>query len=339
MNEKDYANKSWPGKLPKDWESQITVEFQRTYRPEEQPTSSNINGNISRSILLPTVPGGEGNPDNELYEAWASVEVGGDIELLTRDAERKSLDGQVSVKWTIPFKLKSTATQRASFTLIFKVHLRNKKTGVWAITPYHLGQEAIVVDWIPGTRGNAYLLFGLLFPTFSLGAIGFSRQPLSFARMSNFLLKAQNNQPLPPQAGVDTPLDKAGTPEGRHVNAWLVNGQLPLIVDRKYQVGVNIGSLRQNTIGGGAFTEPNWRAKTELELLIALNSLDAEVTPEWTTAILPRYGDMKTVFFDVVPKQHENIKLSLSIYLKRDSSLLEKFHLRLPTIRAAAARR
>jgi hypothetical protein len=174
--ETDYANKSWPEKLPKNWRSQITVEFRRTYGPTEYPTPSNLNGNISRPIVLPIIPGGEGNPDNELYEASASIEVPdtGDIEVFSK-AEFKSLDGQDSVTWTIPFKQKNNVTERANFHVVFKVQLRNKRTGELKLTPYDLGQETIIVDWIPGTRGSAYLLFVVFFP-FSFGMISLSKK-------------------------------------------------------------------------------------------------------------------------------------------------------------------
>jgi len=344
LNEKDYANKSWPGKLPKNWESQLTVEFQRTYRPEEKPSPSNISGAISKSVLLPVVPGGEGNPDNDLYEAWASVEVPttDDLEVFTSaDTGLKSLDKQKSVQWTIPFKLKSNVTEQANFTVIFKVHLRNRKTGAWAVTPYDLGRERILVDWPPGTRGQAYLLFGALLP-FSFGMIGLSKNPVFAATLGSVLFQPANMMSRqlaapPPPSVIITPVDKTSAPTGREVNAWLVDSQLPLIINRKYQIGVNIGSHRANTIGGGAFTEPAWGNKTEIELLIAFNSLDADVTPEWTSALLPRDGEMKPVFFDVVPQKPEAINLGLSIYLKEDMSLLEKFRLRLPTVKAAAA--
>jgi hypothetical protein len=169
--EKDYAIKSWPGKLPKDWSSQITVEFQRTYGRQGQPSLPNTVGGISSLTSLPIVPGGNGNPDNELYEASASIEVDGTSDLegwTAADIGTKSLDGQNSVKWTIPFRLKSNVAQQANFILIFIVHLRNKKTGKELTTSYSLGREAIAVDWIPGTRGQAYGLFGLLLPVFGV---------------------------------------------------------------------------------------------------------------------------------------------------------------------------
>jgi serine/threonine protein kinase len=140
-----------------------------------------------------------------------------------------------------------------------------------------------------------------------------------------------------PTLAPSLPVDTAPSPRRRHVNAWLVDGQLPLEVGTTYKIGINIGSHRQETVGGGPFGEPQWGAKSHLELLIALNSLDAVVDPEWMTTMLPRQGDMDPVFFHILPRIPGGVTMGLSIYLARDLTLLEKFHLQLPTVKVSAA--
>src|SRR6185503_5097687 len=76
------------------------------------------------------------------------------------------------------------------------------------------------------------------------------------------------------------PLASRSSTKGRVVNASLVNAEVPLKVGTTYWLGVNIGSPRGKTVGEHPFSEPDWRGKTELEILIALNSLDADITPE-----------------------------------------------------------
>jgi len=186
LQETDYANQSWPEKLPKAWDSYITVEFQRTYGPKERPTPSQSPGIVSSSTRLPIVPGGEGNPDNELYEASASVEIANtsDLEALPNgDNGDKSLDGRRLVQWTIPFRLKSNVTQQRAFELIFNVKLTNKKTGQSKTTSYHLAPASIKVHWIPGTKPQAYGLFGTLFP-FSFAMIIFPAIKVQFGALA-----------------------------------------------------------------------------------------------------------------------------------------------------------
>lgn len=130
---------------------------------------------------------------------------------------------------------------------------------------------------------------------------------------------------------------QAQAPSGRHVNAWLMEESLPLYVGKAYQIGVNIGALRADIIGGGEFDEPEWGDRTELELLIALNSVDAEVSPDWIVVKLPKHGDTEAVYFTVTPLTDDVVNLHLSIYLARDLTLLEKFRMSLPVVKAVAA--
>src|SRR6185503_2090819 len=142
LNETDYVNKIWPGKLPRQWESKITVEFRRE-EFGKKPTPSNNNGNLSSPSPLPTViPGGAGNPESEFYEAsaWVEMPETGNLEVLSwADIGSKSVDGRTVVTWTIPFRWKSHVGFRTNFKLIFMVKLRDKRNGQLTVTPYDLG--------------------------------------------------------------------------------------------------------------------------------------------------------------------------------------------------------
>lgn len=122
-----------------------------------------------------------------------------------------------------------------------------------------------------------------------------------------------------------------GTPlqGGRAVNAWIEGGTLPLELRRRYKLGINIGTLRVDSIGGG-FIAPPWQGRDELRIVIQLAAAGVDIEPAWQTAVLPRYADMEPVFFDLVAHEPRDIELHLFILLARELTLLARFQLDLP---------
>lgn len=165
--EKNYANQSWPATLPKDWIGEITVDFRRIYDPKDAPTPSNVNGSVYMPTLLPRVlPCGRFS--NPKYSASAVVELSGqsDLEVTNPDIPLKSLCGETGdqVSWTIPFRFKNHVSTAAKFKVIFHALLKDNATGKLTVESYELPESTIAVDWVPGTRRQAYLLLGFLFP-------------------------------------------------------------------------------------------------------------------------------------------------------------------------------
>lgn len=178
--EEDYVNQSWPEKLPKNWQSEITVEFRRTYDPKDAPMPSNINGTVSVPTKLPTVlPCGKfSDPKLKDYTASGIVELSdkSDLEVTNPNSELKSLCGESGsqVSWTIPFHFKDYVTTSARFKVIFHVLLKNNVTGKLTWESHELPERTIAVDWLPGTRRLAYLvLLGGFLPT-GFGMVFFS---------------------------------------------------------------------------------------------------------------------------------------------------------------------
>lgn len=112
---------------------------------------------------------------------------------------------------------------------------------------------------------------------------------------------------------------------GREVNAWIVDGGLPLIRDRRYRVGVNIGAPREGRLAGWPFAEPDWGDRSEIRLLLSLHAAGVDVSPSCRRARLHREKNMRAVYFDIIPRVAGPVSLHISIFLARELTLLEEF--------------
>jgi len=137
---------------------------------------------------------------------------------------------------------------------------------------------------------------------------------------------------------IDEKVEEAAAAEaaGRHVNVWLEEGRLPLEVGTRYRVGVDIGSQKQDAAGGGKFQEPIWGDRQQLDLAIVLTGKGAQIEPAWQNAILPRYGNMPAIYFEVRPVLEGPLTLCLSIMLAKEMTLLEEFQITLDVVADSA---
>jgi serine/threonine protein kinase len=128
-------------------------------------------------------------------------------------------------------------------------------------------------------------------------------------------------------------LEKEPEPKGRQVNAWLHNAELPLVLNETYKLGVNIGAPRAMRLGGGAFKEPQWGQRDHIDLVISVAGAGVKVSPAWRHAVLPKHGEMKSVYFKITPLKDDDITLHLSIFLRRELTLLEEYSMELSVLK------
>ena len=119
-------------------------------------------------------------------------------------------------------------------------------------------------------------------------------------------------------------------PQERFVSTWLEKGTLPLTKLLLHSIGLTIGSPVTNAFQVIRFTEPNFRKQSAIKLLIRMHSSQADIAPAWQYAMLPATGEMKPVYFDVIPKTNKNLELTITIYNANNLSVLEELKSSLP---------
>jgi len=127
------------------------------------------------------------------------------------------------------------------------------------------------------------------------------------------------------------------TAEGRRLNVWLEQAELPLVVDVKVEVRVDIGPPREGAIGGGPSPTFDWRGVEYVDLIIALCGADVSVSPASHRVRLPRVGKSNEAQFDVTPRRAGAVELHVDVLRPGDFALLEEYRVSLEVMEAEVA--
>jgi hypothetical protein len=139
-----------------------------------------------------------------------------------------------------------------------------------------------------------------------------------------------------PTASASPPGDAAAGAT-RFVNAWLEDGAPPLERDRRYTLAINIGGLREQSLGSEMLGDIDWRDKTSLMLLCVVSGHGVSVSPGQRTFELTPAGDTKKILFTITARRAIPIALRTSLYLARELTLLEEFEVTVAVQKAKAA--
>ena len=126
--------------------------------------------------------------------------------------------------------------------------------------------------------------------------------------------------------GLAAKLPPAPEPK-RHINAWIEDGDLPLIKGELYRFGINIGKLRDHALATQKLPEIDWGTNDKLEILVVLGGRDFSVEPRSQKFTLPKHGESDPIFFGVKGLIAGKPILRISFYLARELALLEEFEL------------
>ena len=113
----------------------------------------------------------------------------------------------------------------------------------------------------------------------------------------------------------------------RHVNAWIEDGDLPLIRGQKYRFGVNIGRLRQGGLVSAKVPEIDWGNNKTVEIIVILSGRDFFIEPRSRQLNLSKTDETDPMFFTVTPLLKGLSLLRVSLYLARELALLEEFEI------------
>ena len=125
-------------------------------------------------------------------------------------------------------------------------------------------------------------------------------------------------------------VEKRNVSEGRHINAWIVDGEPPLEKGRTYQFAINVGKLCEQAIAAPKLLGFDWKDNDELEVWIVLSGLGFSVEPRQRQFTLPKQGDTKPIFFAITVTGYESLLLRISLYFARELTLLQEFEVLIP---------
>jgi hypothetical protein len=125
--------------------------------------------------------------------------------------------------------------------------------------------------------------------------------------------------------------------EPRRVNAWIEDGELPLIEGGTYRFGINIGAPRSAVMAAPEFREPDWQGRESLEILILLGGSGFVTAPGVAKVVLPPQGSTKPAFFEITPVETGAILLRISLFLIPELVLLQEFELPIDVLAAREA--